>query len=41
LLTHTLKALKDDPAMREIVSQKLLENKDISGDSSLVQLAME
>jgi len=41
LLLHILEALKDDPAMRQIVLQKLLENEDISGDSSLVELATE
>ena len=41
LLTHILKVLKDDPDMRQIALQKLLENEDISGDSSLVQLATE
>ena len=41
LLTHILEVLKDEPAMRQIVLQKLLENEDISGYSSLVELATE
>ena len=41
MLTHILEVLKDDPAMRLIILQKLLENKDISGYSSLVELATE
>jgi len=41
LLTHILEVLKDDPAMRQIALQKLLENEHISGYSSLVELATE
>ena len=40
-VSHILEVLKDDPAMRQIVLQKLLENEDISGDSWLVELATE
>ena len=38
-LTHILKVLKDDPAMRQIFLQKLLHNEDSGYDSSLVELA--
>jgi len=39
LLTHILEVLKDDPTMRQIALQKIVQNEDISGDSSLVELA--
>jgi len=41
LLSHILEVLKDYLAKRQIVLQKLLENKDISGYSSLEELATE
>jgi len=39
LLTHILEVLKDDPAVRQIFLQKLLDNEGSSDDSSLVELA--
>ena len=39
LITHILEVLNDDPAIREILLQKLLDNEDLSDDSSSVELA--
>ena len=38
MLTNILKALKDDPAMRQVFLQKLLDNKDSGDNSSSVEL---
>ena len=40
-VSHILEVLEDNPSMRQIVLQKVLENEDISGDSWLVELATE
>lgn len=39
LLTHILELLKDDPALRQILLQKLLDNENSGDDSGSVKLA--
>jgi len=41
LLTYILEVLKVDPAMRQIILQKLLDNEDSGDDSSSVELAIK